>query len=87
MAPVGALHPEPVLEQHGEPVTEDVEAPRMQLGLLVQGADQAIETVHEAGISEVVKTGLLLGRPDKGRGTEHQRKSEPPSTLTLAPVT
>ncbi len=50
--------------------------------------DQAVEALAVAVAAEVVESAVsAIGRLDEPVGVEHQTKSEPPSTLMLAPVT
>ncbi len=51
------------------------------------GVDQAVEALAVAVVAEVLERRLGDGGGDEMIGVEHQTKSDPPSTLMLAPVT
>lgn len=77
----------PVGQQHPESQAQDLLAPLGERGLAIERVDQPIQSLPPAGGPEVVQAGPIAGRADPGPGFEHQTKSDPPSTLTSAPVT
>ena len=56
-------------------------------GLVLESVDQPVEALAVAVAAEVRQSGLGHGAVDQCGGVEHQTKSDPPSTLMLAPVT
>ncbi len=84
---VDVLDPEPVSQEHAQAHAEDLLAERRQAGLGPGRLDQAVEALAVAIVTEVLQAGLGDGCLDQSGGVEHQTKSEPPSTLMLAPVT
>ena len=80
-------HPEPGGQVAPQAHAHDLLAHGAEFAFRAQGVDQAVESLAERRPAEVRQSRLGHGGVDQRVGRQRHMKSDPPSTLTLAPVT